>query len=187
MIEKEMRNQRLIGQQILIVRIMHSENKKVSKGGVSFIGVDDISDWMGCQSSDVIKLRDMNNQLDSFIMAASAARQYTQTMSANEYGYFLTLFNGCGRMYINIKMQGISVDVLALGEAFAKRISDMNIKVEDTLRTEASLTAGFDFFFDFFMETVRQAFREYDAEVIREMLCMKDEQFCKLKTYLGMK
>lgn len=183
MTDAEMKMQRFIGEQIIVVRILHCESEKVSKGGVSFVTVDNLSTWMGCDSSDVIKLRDMTCRLDPFEISVSAAKQYTQILSTTEYAFFLNLYNGFGRMYIRMKLWGIQADITAWGEASEKRCRESNIKI-DTVHTEESLTAGLEFFFDYYMENVRQALHEYDAEVVREMLCINEKQFEAVKKYL---
>lgn len=186
MIDTEMKIQQLIGEQIIVVRIIHSENEKVARGGVSFVGVDDLSTWMECDSSDVIKLRDMTCRLDPFEMSVGAAKQYTQTLSTTEYAFFLNLYSGFGRIYIRMKLWGIPADITTWGETSAKRCRESNIKI-DSVHTDDSLTAGLEFFFDYYMENVRLALHEYDAEVVREMLCINEKQFEPVKTYLGMK
>lgn len=183
----EQEKQRGIGQEILVVRMLQEEKAKIERrGGFPILSIEKIVLWTGWSSEDVTRLKNMTGMLDPFEMSVRAARNYTKNMpTADPYGYFLSVYELAGRDYVLMTLQDRPVDLSAVAAANAEQVSEHNITVDEEIQTESSISAALKFFFEYFMESVRQARREgYDWDVIKVMIRMEDEQFDKIKDYL---
>ena len=71
MIDKEeLIRQREIGQQIIIIRIIHDENDKVSRGGFSFLDRSEIAKWAKKSEEELEYFLDDIAVLDEFNIVA---------------------------------------------------------------------------------------------------------------------
>ena len=173
MTDTEIQKQRLIGQQILVVRMMKEAEDKVTRGGFSFLRLEEIAKWMGCTLDDVVRLRDMMTKLDSFHLAAKASEQYTE--SSNEYGFYLLTFRTLGTRYIEKVLHHSTIDFAEMMELNRAKIKESDLAIEEGIQTEKGLSDALQFFFAYFMDSIRTAKQDgYDWAVIKEMLQIED-------------
>lgn len=180
----EIQKQRLIGQQILVVRMIKEAEDKVARGGFSFLRLEEIAKWMGCTLDDVVRLRDMMTKLDSFHLAAKASEQYTE--SSNEYGFYLLTFRTLGTRYIEKVLHHSPIDFSEMMELNRAKIKESDLAIEEGIQTEKRISDALQFFFEYYMDSIRTARQDgYDWAVIKEMLQVEDVFMDALIKYIS--
>lgn len=178
MIDKEeLIRQREIGQQIIIIRIIHDENDKVSRGGFSFLDRSEIAKWAQKSEEELEYFLDDIAVLDEFNICVDAALEYASGLPADAYGFFLSTFRKHGYLYIesllnkektyNPYAEGIE-DLACIN---ARKIIDKGLHVDEETQSASRFEDSLKFYFKFYIDRIVDVVCEgYDWDVVCEML-----------------
>lgn len=184
--KEELIKQQEIGQQFMIIRMVHDENDTVSRGGVPFLRRSDITRWAQKSEEEMEYFLNDIAALDEFNICVDAAKEYAEGLSADVYGFFLSTFRKYGYLYIS-NMLGMrksydsySDGMEGLARINARRIIDSGIKVDEEIQSAARFEDSLMFYFKFYIGRIVDVASEgYDWAVVSEML-RADKEFTEL-------
>lgn len=175
--KEELIKQREIGQQIIIIRIIHDENDKVSRGGFSLLDRSEIAKWAQKSEEELEFFLNDIAALDEFNICVDAALEYASGLPADAYGFFLSTFRKHGYLYIesllrkeksyNPYAEGIE-DLACIN---AKKIIDKGLHVDEDIQSVARFEDSLKYYFNFYIGRIKDVVCEgYDWDVVCEML-----------------
>lgn len=186
-INKEEQNmQQEIGQQIMIVRMVHDENNIVSKGGFSFLNTSKIAKWAQKSEEEMGEFLDAISALYELKICVDAAMKYAEGLSVDAFGFFLSTFRMYGYYYIE-NMLGIKQPfdpnfdrIKELAKINAKKIIDKGIIVDEEIQSAERFEDSLQFYFKFYISRIAEVVdKGYDWDVVSEMLG-EDKEFTEL-------
>lgn len=188
---KEQIKQREIGQQIMIVRMVHDISEKALKSGVSFINRSEVAKWTHKSKEEIDLFLEDIASLHELNICADAASKYANNLSGDAQAFFALTFKKHGYLFIesilNSKESGDSyLDRMEnLAKINAKNIIDKEINVDDEIMSAARLEDSLKFYFSFYIGRIIDIVNKgYDWDVINEMLGESNEFFELIKSYV---
>lgn len=183
MIKEEKMEQRMIGQQIMAVRIIQHSYDRLLRGGVSLLHMEDLADWLGTSYKEASELKYWTERLDAFNMAAGGAEEYAGKKSSDEYAFWLWVFKNSVKEYMVLVVRGKQVSYGWINETNMVELTNCGIKVQAERLEDSSLKKGLDFFQKYYIQLIADANKRYAWVVVREMLRATDEYIRDLKSY----
>lgn len=184
--KEELIKQREIGQQITIIRIVHGENDKVSRGGFSLLSRSEIAKWARKSEEEIEYFLNDIAALDEFNICVDAALEYARKLPADAYGFFLATFRKHGYLYME-SMLGKKKDYDPYSDGMddlasinAKNIIDKGLNVDEETQSTARFEDSLKFYFKFYISRIKDVISAgYDWDVVCEML-REDKAFTDL-------
>ena len=185
--KEELIKQREIGQQIMVIRMVHEENEKVSRGGFSFLSRNKIAKWAQKSEEELENFLNDIAVLDEFNICRDAAWAYANELPNDAYWFFLSTFRKHGYFYIESTL-GIkksydpySEGMKDLASINARNIIDINgLYVDEEIQSAARFEDSLKFYFKFYINRIEEVVSKgYDWDVVCEML-REDKEFTDL-------
>ena len=184
--KEELIKQREIGQQIIIIRIVHDENDKALRGSFSFLDRSEIAKWMRKSEEELEYFLNDIAALDEFNICVDAAWEYARKLPADAYGFFLSTFRKHGYLYIESKLGKKKAydlyadDIEELASINARKIIDKGLNVDEETQSAARFEDSLKFYFKFYICRITDVVSKgYDWDVVCEML-REDKTFTDL-------
>ena len=189
---EEIMRQRKIGKQLMLIEIIHCEDKRVQETGFSLIKTDQMASWALMAKEEIDDIVDSCRSLDPISLAEGAAEKYgiggEQELDRNSYIFVLTTYVKYGLLFCTDISEPISV----LCEVIAPYIFSTYTKLYEEYPVDSSYGTGAvleQIILDFlkhFVATVEVALSKgYDWEVIAKMIQedVSKARFQEIKEY----
>ncbi len=175
--ETNIKKQREIGKQLLLVDIIHAENDKVMKGSFSRLSSNDLVRWTSMTNEEVDHFIEVCSVLDPWNMAKAAAKKYrtesTFGVDTIVYGFVLSTYYRMGNLFV----QSVKLDRFGY---FCEKFSELNYEeyceickdfpVDESYASSEFFEEAMRFYIRYFVSVIKEVISEgYDWDVIVSM------------------
>ncbi len=173
----EIRKQREIGKQLLLVNILRAEEETAKNTGISFVTKEDIARWASMSINDVDSFLYACSKFEKDKMAAEAALAFGENSVTSQDHYLFDFLTYTYSMLENYLLNGYSHERLLeycekhVEENYERYNERRNRKAKETFRTENTFERIVRNYLRYFVSAIKSEYEKgYDWDVISEML-----------------